>query len=80
LSGGKAVLKEDKLEEVTFIYIHDPNVPIPNNDPKTREEVLAYSDADKWIEVMKAELNTQYHQGTFKLDILLLGRKSVMCK
>jgi hypothetical protein len=34
------------------------NVPIPNNDAKTREEVLAHPDADKWIEVMKAELHT----------------------
>jgi hypothetical protein len=41
---------------------------------------LARPDADKWIEAMKAELNTQYCQGTFKLDILLPGRKPVTCK
>jgi Reverse transcriptase (RNA-dependent DNA polymerase) len=29
---------------------------------------------------MKAELDAQYHQGTFKLDILPLGRKPVTCK
>jgi hypothetical protein len=42
--------------------------------------VLAHPDADKWIKVMKAELDPQYHQGTFKLDILLPGRKLVTCK
>jgi hypothetical protein len=44
------------------------------------EEVLACLDADKWIEAIKTELDTQYHQGTFKLDILPLGRKPVTCK
>jgi hypothetical protein len=29
---------------------------------------------------MKTELDTQYHQGIFKLDILLPGRKPVTCK
>jgi hypothetical protein len=29
---------------------------------------------------MKAELNAQYHQGTFKLYILLPERKLVICK
>jgi hypothetical protein len=42
--------------------------------------VLTCPDADKWIKVMKTELNTQYHLGTFKLDILLLKRKPVTCK
>jgi Reverse transcriptase (RNA-dependent DNA polymerase) len=41
---------------------------------------LVYLDADKWIEVMKAELDAQYCQGIFKLDILSLGRKPVTCK
>jgi hypothetical protein len=68
------------LKKSAFICIHDLNIPIPNNDLKTREEALAHQDADKWIKVMKAELNAQYHQGTFKLDILLPGRKSVTCK
>jgi hypothetical protein len=44
------------------------------------EEALARLDADKWIEVIKAELNTQYHHGTFKLDILPSGRKPVTYK
>jgi hypothetical protein len=68
------------LKKSAFVYIHDLNVPILNNNPKTREEALACPDADKWIKVMKAELDAQYHQGTFKLDILLLGRKPVTCK
>jgi hypothetical protein len=29
---------------------------------------------------MKTELDMQYHQGTFKLDILSSGRKPVICK
>jgi hypothetical protein len=50
-------LEKDKLEEVC---IHDLNVPIPNNNLKTREEALARLDANKWIEAMKAELDAQY--------------------
>jgi hypothetical protein len=43
--------------------------PSPTTIP-TQEEALAHLDADKWIEVMKAELDTQYRLGKFKLDIL----------
>jgi hypothetical protein len=61
-SGGKlanvSFWKKTNLKKFTFIYIHNLNVPIPNNDPKTQEEVLARPDADKWIKTMKAELNT----------------------
>jgi Reverse transcriptase (RNA-dependent DNA polymerase) len=83
-SGGKLASvpfwKKTNLKKSTFICVHNPNVPIPNNNPKTREEVLTRPDADKWIEAMKTELNSQYHQGTFKLDILPPGRKLVTCK
>jgi hypothetical protein len=65
------------LKKSTFICIYDLNVPILNTNPKTREEVLASLDADKWIKVMKAKLDAQYRQGTFKLDILSLRRKLV---
>jgi hypothetical protein len=68
------------LKKSTFVWVHDLNVPIPNNNPKTREEALACPDADKWIEVMKTELDTQYCQETFKLDILMPERKPVTCK
>jgi hypothetical protein len=72
--------KKTNLKKSAFICVHNLNVPIPNNNPKTREEVLTHLNADKWIEAMKAELNAQYCQRTFKLDILLLGRKPVICK
>jgi hypothetical protein len=49
--------KKTNLKKFAFICVHDSNVPFPNNDSKTREEVLARLDADKWIEAMKAELN-----------------------
>jgi hypothetical protein len=68
------------LKKSTFVCIYNLNVPIPNNDPKIQEEVLAYPNADKWIEVIKAELDTQYCQETFKLDILPPGRKLVTSK
>jgi hypothetical protein len=69
-SGGKLASipfwKKTNLKKSAFVCIHDLNVPILNNDPK--------------IEVMKAELTTQYCQETFKLDILSLRRKPVTCK
>jgi hypothetical protein len=68
------------LKKSIFVCIHNPNGPISNNDPKTQEEVLACPDADKWIKAMKAELDAQYCQRTFKLDILPQGRKPVTCK
>jgi hypothetical protein len=68
------------LKKSAFVCIHDLNVPIPNNDPKIQEEALACPDADKWIEVMKAKLDAQYYQRTFKLDILPPRRKPVTCK
>jgi hypothetical protein len=54
-------LEKDKLEEV-YIYMYPQlEYTIPNNDLKTREEVLTRPDADKWIEAMKAKLHAQYH-------------------
>jgi hypothetical protein len=53
--------KKINLKKSAFICVYDLNVPISNNNPKTREEVLACLDADKWIKAMKAELNAQYH-------------------
>jgi hypothetical protein len=64
------VLKEDKLEEVCICMCL--NVLILNNNPKKQEKALARLDTDKWIEVMKAALDAEYCQGTFKLDILPL--------
>jgi hypothetical protein len=69
--------KKTNLKKSVFVCVYDLNVPIPNNDPKTQKEVLTHSlDVDKWIKV----LDTQYCQGIFKLDILLPGRKLVICK
>jgi Reverse transcriptase (RNA-dependent DNA polymerase) len=68
------------LKKSIFVCVYDSNVSISNNDSKTREEALARSDADKWIEAMKAELDAQYCQGTFKLDILPSEKKPVTCK
>jgi hypothetical protein len=72
LSGSKLASmpfwKKTNLKKFAFVCVHDLNVPIPNNNLKI-QEVLTHPDADKIIEVMKAELDTQYHQGTFKLDI-----------
>jgi hypothetical protein len=71
--------KKTNLKKFAFVCVHNPNIPIPNNNPKTRE-ALTCLDADKWIKVMKAELNAQYCQRIFKLDILLPERKPVTCK
>jgi predicted ATP-dependent Lon-type protease len=65
LSGGKLASmlfwKKTNLKKSTFVCSHDSNVPISNTDPKTREKALTRLNADKWIEVMKAELDAQYH-------------------
>jgi hypothetical protein len=48
--------KKTNLKKSTYVYIHDLNVPIPNTNPKTREEALTRPDTEKWIEVMKVSL------------------------
>jgi hypothetical protein len=45
----------------------------PSRDPRTHKEVLSYPEREKWITVMKEELDSLRKHNTYHLAKLPLG-------
>jgi hypothetical protein len=52
----------------------------PSRDPRIHKEALSYSEREKWIAVMKEELDSLRKHNTYRLAKLPLGRHAVECK
>jgi hypothetical protein len=49
----------------------------PSRDPRTHKEALSCSEREKWIIVMKEELDSLHKYNTYCLTKLSLGRRAV---
>jgi hypothetical protein len=52
----------------------------PSRDPRTHKEALTCSEREKWITVMKEELDSLHKHNTYRLAKLPLGRRAIGCK
>ena len=64
------------------VYLHETetNLSINDNDPVSFSQAISCDNSEKWLNVMKEEINSMEHNGVWDLVELPKGCKRVGCK
>ena len=65
-----------------MVYLHETetNLSINDNDPVSFSQAISCDNSEKWLNVMKEEINSMEHNGVWDLVELPKGCKRVGCK